>query len=96
MTVPRVQQPADHRCRFFLRFSVQDKSGVLGKLATSLGRHQVSIEQMVQEGHQSAVPVSVVVLTHPAREGDVRAALAEIDALDVVASPTRALRVEDN
>jgi homoserine dehydrogenase len=96
MTVPRVQQPADHRCRFFLRFSVQDKSGVLGKLATSLGRHQVSIEQMIQEGHQSTVPVAVVVLTHPAREGDVRSALAEIDAQDVVAQPTRALRIEES
>jgi homoserine dehydrogenase len=95
MTVPRVQAPADHRCRFYLRFAVQDRSGVLGKLATSLGTHQVSIEQMVQEGHQSSIPVSVVVLTHPAREGDVRDALAEIDRLDVVAEPTRLLRIED-
>ncbi|HKP57269.1 MAG TPA: homoserine dehydrogenase [Polyangiales bacterium] len=96
MTVARVQPPADHRCRFYLRFSVQDKSGVLGKLATSLGKHSVSIEQMVQEGHQSETPVSVVVLTHPAREGDVREALREIDGLDVVAAPTRLLRIEES
>jgi homoserine dehydrogenase len=96
MTVPRVQRPADHRCRFFLRFSVQDRSGVLGKLATSLGKHNVSIEQMVQEGHQSEVPVPVVLLTHPAREGNVADALAEIDASDVVAGPTRALRIEES
>jgi homoserine dehydrogenase len=95
MTVPRVQAQADHRCRFYLRFAVQDRSGVLGKLATSLGTHQVSIEQMVQEGLQGSTPVSVVVLTHPAREGDVRNALAEIDRLDVVAEPTGVLRIEE-
>ncbi len=95
LTVPRVQQPADHRCRFYLRFAVQDRSGVLGKLATALGKHQVSIEQMVQEGHQSSTPVSVVLLTHPAREGDVRTALAEIDRMDVAAEPTRVLRIEE-
>jgi homoserine dehydrogenase len=96
MTVPRVQAPADHSCRFFLRFSVQDRSGVLGKLATTLGQHQVSIEQMVQEGHQSSSPVSVVVLTHPAREGDVRNALTEIDRQDVVSAPTRLIRIEES
>jgi homoserine dehydrogenase len=69
---------------------------VLGKLATSLGKHNVSIEQMVQEGHQTGAPVWVVVLTHPAREGDVREALREIDGLDVVAAPTRLLRIEES
>jgi homoserine dehydrogenase len=96
MTVPRVQAPADHRCRFYIRFAVQDRSGVLGKLATSLGNHQVSIEQMVQEGQHSSDPVSVVVLTHPAREGDLRSALTEIDRLDIVAQPTRVLRIEES
>ena len=96
LTVPRVQLPADHRCRFYIRFAVQDRFGVLGKLATSLGTHSVSIEQMVQEGHASATPVAVVVLTHPAREGDVQSALAEIDSLDIVAEPTRVLRIEES
>lgn len=95
--VLRVQDIGDHRCRFYLRFSVLDRSGVLGKLAGTLGKHEVSIEQMVQEGqHQGKEPVSVVMLTHPAREGNVRAALAEIGAMDVVAEPARALRIEDN
>jgi homoserine dehydrogenase len=95
ITVPRVQDIADHRCRFYLRFSVLDRSGVLGKLASALGKYDVSIEQMVQEGHGTAAPVAVVLLTHPAREGNVRSALSEIDAMDILAEPTRALRIED-
>lgn len=92
---PRVRSLSEHQCRFYLRFSVQDQSGVLGELAGILGEHQVSIEQMVQDGHGQAEPVSVVVLTHPAIEGNVRAALARIDALPSIVAPTRALRIEE-
>ena len=95
VTVHKVQDIRDHRCRYYLRFSVPDRSGVLGKLASVLGNYDVSIEQMVQEGHETSEPVAVVVLTHPAREGDVQNALKEIAALDLVAAPTAALRIED-
>jgi homoserine dehydrogenase len=95
VTVPSVQDIRDHRCRFYLRFAVPDRSGVLGKLASVLGKFDVSIEQMVQDGHETAQPVFVVVLTHPAREGDVQNALREIAALDVVTAAPQALRIED-
>jgi hypothetical protein len=39
--------------------------------------------------------VWVVVITHTAREGDVRAALAEIDALPVVRERARVIRIEN-
>jgi len=38
-------------------------------------------------------PVWVVVLTHEALEHDMRAALAEIDALEVVRRPARLIRI---
>ena len=40
-----------------------------------------------------ADPVAVVVLTHEAREGDIRRALAEIDRLAVVKTPARVIRI---
>jgi homoserine dehydrogenase len=82
---------ADVRSKFYLRFGVVDTPGVLGKLMTILGAHHVSIAQVVQDAIAS--PVSVVVVTHEAREGDVRAALAEIDALPVVREPVRVIRI---
>lgn len=91
----KVRDVADHVSRFYLRFHVRDESGVLGRLATTLGEHAVSIEQMVQEGRSREEPVAVVLLTHPAREGDVRAALATIDAFEVVVEPTLALSIEE-
>lgn len=89
-----VRPLADHECRFYIRFTARDQSGVLGKIASELGDRGVSIEQMVQDGRGDG-PVAVVVLTHPAREGAVREALAHIDRMDVVSEPTRALRIED-
>ena len=82
---------ADVRSKFYLRFGVVDTPGVLGRLMTILGAHHVSIAQVVQDA--IAEPVSVVVVTHEAREGDVREALAEIDALPVVREPARVIRI---
>jgi homoserine dehydrogenase len=90
----KIRPPADYRGCYYLRFSVLDQRGVLGKLATTLGARDVSIAQMVQEGHGEGEPVAVVLLTHPAREGDLRAALAEIERMQFVAEPTCALRIE--
>jgi homoserine dehydrogenase len=93
---PAIERPMlpldDVRSKYYLRFGVVDQPGVLGQLMTILGSHHVSIEQVVQDT-KSHDPVSVVVLTHEAREGDVRAALAEIDKLNVVKGGARVIRI---
>jgi len=96
VATPRAMVPmADVRTRYYLRFGVADQPGVLGQLMTILGAHGVSIAQVVQDGAPvtSGDPVCVVVLTHEAREGDVRAALAEIERLAVVRTPPRLIRI---
>jgi len=92
---PREAKPllplADIRTRYYLRFGVHDEPGVLGQLATVLGAHHVSIQQVVQDADRD--PVWVVVLTHEAREGDVRTALAEIDRLPATRERARVIRI---
>ncbi|MCL2450214.1 MAG: homoserine dehydrogenase [Polyangiaceae bacterium] len=85
----------DVSARYYLRFQVHDRPGVLARLAGALGDTGVSIEQMVQDGgHGSTgVPVDIVMLTHEARERDVRHALATISRSGVAASETRLLRI---
>jgi homoserine dehydrogenase len=102
-TRPRPAQPrellaqGDIRTRYYLRFGVHDKPGVLGQLMTILGAHGISIAQVVQDSRAGdAEPVWVVVLTHEARERDMRAALAEIDTLEVVRQPSRLIRIAGN
>ncbi len=83
------------RSRYYLRFNVVDRPGVLAQLAGILGEHGISIAQVVQEGASPEQPVQVVVLTHEAQERSVRAALATIDELPVVPSPTRLIRIAE-
>jgi homoserine dehydrogenase len=85
----------DARGRFYLRFQVHDRPGVLARLAGALGEASVSIEQMVQDGGgtSSGVPVEIVMLTHEAIERDVRRALGVIAKSEVAAAPPKLLRI---
>ncbi len=82
--------------RAYLCFTVEDRPGVLGRIATELGEHGIGIESVIQQRVERAGPVPVVVLTHPASEGAVRRALERIDGLAPVAAPTRMVRIEED
>ena len=80
--------------RYYFRFSVFDRPGVLARITGALGERGVSIEQLVQQGRGSTdVPVDVVMLTHETKESSVQAALSAIGASDFVAKPPRMIRV---
>ena len=91
----RLARSAASECPFYLRFTVWDQPGVIARISTILGAHNISIRKMAQEQAEPGHPVPVVILTHLAREGSVREALAAIDALPFVTEPTCYLRVED-
>jgi homoserine dehydrogenase len=82
--------------RYYIRFTAADKPGVLARIAGVLGTNGISIESMIQSSQDAADSVPIVIMTHHAREGAVRAALAEIDAFDIIGAPSRFIRIEDN
>ncbi len=80
---------------YYLKFRVVDKPGVLSRIAGVLGSHAISIASVLQKGQgQTAVPIFIV--THRAKESDMRAALAEVDRLPDVLDRTRMIRIENN
>jgi homoserine dehydrogenase len=80
----------------YLALTVLDRPGVLGRIASILGDHAISIESVIQKGRDEAAgAVPIVMLTHPAREASVRQALAAVDRLPDVAGPTRMIRIEE-
>lgn len=81
---------------YYLRFSVKDQPGVLAQIAGILGNHEISIESMIQPHRHEAEAVPIVFMTHVAEERNVRAALAEIDKLDVIQEETLLIRIEEN
>ena len=82
--------------RYYLRFAVTDRPGVLARIAGALGEANVSIEQVVQERPKegSTDPVQIVMLTHRALERDVQRALVEVRKEAFVVGRVQLLRVE--
>ncbi len=79
--------------RYYFRFSVVDRPGVLAGITTVLGREQIAIASMIQEEDSPPGYVPVVIITHYACEQNVRKAIAEIDQLDFVRAPTQVIRI---
>jgi homoserine dehydrogenase len=80
------------RSSFYVRFLCMDVPGVIGKLGTRFGAHNVSIESIVQTGFQ-ADRAEIVVVTHDVSEADFDSALAEISKLGAIASIPSIIRV---
>jgi len=72
----------DVEAGFYVSLHVADRPGVLGAVTTAFGDHGVSIRSVEQEGGGAAA--RLVFVTHVAREGDLRATLADLEGLDVV------------
>ncbi len=78
--------------RFYARFLTQDTPGVIGKLGTCFGDHQVSLESVVQTDVRGEI-AEIVVVTHDVLEGNFRKALAEIQAMSGINDIPTTLRV---
>ena len=90
----KVRNINDIESRYYLRFSVLDMPGVLGRISTVLGAHNISILSVIQKEIKKGGPVPVVIMTHLAAECDVRAALGIIDRFSVTRGRTVCLRGE--
>ncbi|MFZ4396843.1 MAG: homoserine dehydrogenase [Kiritimatiellia bacterium] len=90
----RIRPLAEVSSRYYVRLQVLDKPGSLGLFTGILGKHGVSISAVTQRAvPQTGGHVPVVVLTHTARESQLDAALAEIQAADVVSEKPKKLRM---
>ena len=86
-TVPESKQA------YYLRVSVKDEPGVFADIAATLRDHAISLETVVQRGHEPGQNVPVILTTHPSSETAMRSALATIDAMDTVLAPTQLLPI---
>jgi hypothetical protein len=69
---------------------------VLGKVASCLGRHGVSIKRMNQDTPGAGEPIDMVIMTERTAEAKVRAAVAEVDTFDLALMPTHRFRILDS
>src|SRR3989338_6010800 len=90
----RLRRVGNVETRYYMRFLVTDKPGVLATIAGVLGRHHISIASVHQKERRAARVVPVVMMTHEAKESNVRRALQQIDRLGFVKQPTVTIRTE--
>jgi len=93
-TIP-VRPMDDLSCRYYLRFQLLDKPGVLSQLSGILGDHSISIESVIQKGRQENEPVPVVIMTHVTQERNLKEAIQKVDRLETVTDETVIIRVDD-
>ncbi len=81
---------------YYLRLSAADKPGVLADITRILADLSISIDAMLQkEPAEGADRTDVVILTHVAKEKDVNAAIARIEALDSISGKVTRIRMEE-
>jgi homoserine dehydrogenase len=79
----------ESRSRYYLRFDVMDRVGILSRIAGVLGEHNISIASVIQkEPQEGQNHVPLVMMTHESREEDVQQAVGTINNLpDVLGTP---------
>ncbi len=83
--------------RFYVRFHVEDRPGVMAEITGILGRHQISIASVIQHetAEESGGLVPLVIMTHTTSEGAIREALQAITGLSAVRPGSVRLRVRE-
>ena len=86
-------RPIDRlRTQYYVLLDVEDEAGVLAAVAHTFGDHGVSIAQVWQEG--AGDHAKLVLITHQAREGDLRRTVEALGQLSSVSAVANVLRVE--
>jgi len=91
----RVKPMGDVVCEYYLRFMARDKPGVLGAIASVLGKSGLSIASVIQQERAAARTVPIIMRTHEAPERNLQRALAEIRRRRIVSTPPAFIRIEE-
>jgi len=67
--------------RYYFRFTAFDRPGVLSTISGILGNYGISIKSVQQAEEKNERQVPIVFVTGPAREADVKQAIADINEL---------------
>jgi homoserine dehydrogenase len=81
---------------YYLRLQVADKAGVLANITRILADSDISIDAVLQrESAEGEQQTDLIILTHDTREGRMKAALAQMQALPTVLAPIVRIRKEE-
>ncbi len=79
---------------YYLRMSVEDKSGVLAKITSTLGEYDISVESMLQQPTDDNGYATLLFTTHKTKEAKMQEAIAALERLDVINGSVVMIRIE--
>jgi homoserine dehydrogenase len=80
---------------YYMRYTVQDRPGVLSRISGVLSDFNISIQAVTQKGRKENGFVPIVMLTHEAVEKDLKHAKRVIDSLPIVNGESVYIRIEE-
>ncbi len=97
-TAPRVEDPASSladaedfaprdRLPFYLRFFVEDRPGIIARLAHILASHEINIDSVLQESWSERERLPFVISVDPTPLVTIEQAVTEMNSLDFVKAP---------
>jgi len=80
--------------QYYVRLEVDDKSGVLAVIASTLGEFGISIESMLQKPTSDDAIAKLLFTTHKTQESKMQSAIEALKSLDVVHGDVAMMRIE--
>ena len=80
--------------KYYLRILVEDRPGILAKIASIFGEHSISIESMLQKSSAQG-QAQLLLSTHRCVEKDIQKALKELQNREFLKEPPVMIRIEE-
>ena len=68
---------------YYIRLVADDKAGVLSKITALLGKHGISVAQVVQGEEREEGKAPLILITHLTKENNIKKAIAEVNATGI-------------
>lgn len=93
----RQAEMQSHEGGYFIRLTVQDRTGVFASIATKMAENAISLESIVQHAKQPAAPnrpQTIILVTHATMESAVRKAVGAIKGEGYLIGEPQVIRIE--
>lgn len=93
----RQAEMQSHEGGYFIRLTVQDRTGVFASIATKMAENAISLESIVQHSKQPVAPdrpQTIILVTHATMESAVRKAVSAIKGEGYLIGEPQVIRIE--
>jgi homoserine dehydrogenase len=93
----RQAEMQSHEGGYFIRLTVQDRTGVFASIATKMAENAISLESIVQHSKQPVTPdrpQTIILVTHATMESAVRKAVGAIKGEGYLIGEPQVIRIE--